>query len=163
MGPMIARTTATPAAAYRVGNEQKAVKPVSRRTWNRAWLAVALTVVGLAVAREARSFGAVGLLAPILIVVVVIIVGAIAPAWLRPWRPAAPPPAPRDVTPREPAVGSSSTIAPRPTPAPVVVIEPARGGETLEAKLATLDRLRADGRLTDAEYEAKRAQLIADF
>jgi hypothetical protein len=161
---MIARTTPTPAAAYRVGNEQKAVKQVSRRTWNRAWLAVALIVVGLAVAREARSFGAIGLLAPILIlVVVIVIVGAIAPAWLRPWRPSAPPPAPRNVTPHEPAAGSGSTIAPRPAPAPVVVIEPAPGGETLEAKLATLDRLRADGRLTDAEYEAKRAQLIADF
>jgi hypothetical protein len=60
-------------------------------------------------------------------------------------------------------VGSSSTIAPRPRPAPVVVIEHAAGDETLEAKLATLDRLRADGRLNDAEYEAKRAQLIADF
>jgi hypothetical protein len=46
----------------------------------------------------------------------------------------------------------------------VVVIEPTGpGAETLEAKLLTLDRLRDDGRLTEAEYEAKRAQLIADF
>jgi len=46
----------------------------------------------------------------------------------------------------------------------VVVIEPTgAAGETLEEKLVTLDRLRDDGRLTDAEYEAKRAQLIADF
>ena len=125
---------------------------------------VALIVVGLAVAREARSFGAFGLIAPILMVVVVIVVvGAIAPAWLRPWQPPAPPPAPRDVTPREPAVGSRSTIGPRPRPAPVVVIEPAARDETLEAKLAALDRLYADGRLNDAEFEAKRAQLIADF
>ena len=161
---MIARTTATPAAAYRVCYEVRATEPVTRRTWNKAWLVVALVVVGLAVAREARSFGAVGMLAPILIiVVVVVIVGAIAPAWLRPSRPSAPPPAPRDVTPREPAVGSSSEIAPRPASAPVVVIEPAAGDETLEAKLATLDRLRSSGRLTDAEYEAKRSQLIADF
>jgi len=161
---MIARTTASPAAAYRVGDELRAIGPVTRRTWNRAWLVVALIVVGLAVAREARSFGAVGMLAPILIiVVVVVIVGAIAPAWLRPWRPSAPPPPPRDVTPREPTVGPSPTIARRPASAPVVVIESAASDETLEAKLATLDRLRSGGRLTDAEYEAKRAQLIADF
>jgi hypothetical protein len=161
---MIARTTPGPAAAYRVGHERNTVKPVSRRTWNRAWLAVALIVVGLAVARVARSFGPVGMLAPILMVVlVIVIVATIAPAWLRPWRPPAQPPAPRDVTPHEPAVGPSSTIAPRPRSAPVVVIEHAAGDETLEAKLATLDRLRADGRLNDAEYEAKRAQLIADF
>jgi hypothetical protein len=142
---------------------------VSRRTWNRAWLVVALVIIGLAVAREARSFGIFGMLAPIVVVVVVVvIVGAIAPTWLRSSRPSAAPPAPRDVTPHEPAVQAGSSIAPRPSPAPVVIIEPATDpgempGADLEAKLATLDRLRGEGRLTDAEYEAKRAQLIADF
>ena len=142
---------------------------MSRRTWNRAWLVVALVIVGLAVAREARSFGIFGMLAPIVaVVVVVFIVGAVAPTWMRSSRPSAAPPAPRAVTPREPAIQAGSSIAPRPGPAPVVIIEPATDpgdmpGVDLEAKLATLDRLRGEGRLTDAEYEAKRAQLIVDF
>jgi hypothetical protein len=143
--------------------------PVSPRSWNRAWLVIALIVVGLAVAREARTFGLFGILGPVIAVVaVLLIVRAVAPNWLRPSRPSDRPPVPRDVvrdvTPREPAVTPGSTISSRPTPAQVVVIEPAAdAGETLETKLATLDRLRQDGRLTDVEYEAKRAQLIADF
>jgi hypothetical protein len=75
-------------------------------------------------------------------------------------------PAMRNVTPDDPFVASGSTIAPRQAASPAVVIEPAPSGEaaeSLETKLATLDRLRDGGRLTDAEYEAKRAQLIADF
>jgi hypothetical protein len=138
---------------------------VSPRSWNRAWLVIALIVVGLAVAREARTFGLFGILGPVIAVVaVLLIVRAVAPNWIRPPRPSAPPPVPRDVTPREPVVTPGSTISSRPTPAQVVVIEPATdAGETLETKLATLDRLREDGRLTDVEYEAKRAQLIADF
>jgi hypothetical protein len=74
--------------------------------------------------------------------------------------------APRNVTPHEPSVASGSTIQAREAAPPVVVIEPAQHGEpaeSLEAKLATLDRLHDAGRLTDAEYEAKRAQLIADY
>jgi hypothetical protein len=138
---------------------------VSPRSWNRAWLVIALIVIGLAVAREARTFGLFGILGPVIAVAaVLLIVRAVAPSWIRPPRPSAPPPVPRDVTPHEPVVTPGSTISPRPTPAPVVVIEPAAdAGETLETKLATLDRLRQDGRLTDVEYEAKRAQLIADF
>jgi hypothetical protein len=63
-----------------------------------------------------------------------------------------------------PSASSGSTIGPRAAARPVVIIEPTGpSAETLEAKLLTLDRLRDDGRLTDAEYEAKRAQLIADF
>jgi hypothetical protein len=138
---------------------------VSPRSWNRAWLVIALIVIGLAVAREARTFGLFGILGPVIAVVaVLLIVRAVAPSWIRPPRPSARPPVPRDVTPREPVVTPGSTISSRPRPAPVVVIEPAAdAGETLETKLATLDRLREDGRLTDVEYEAKRAQLIADF
>jgi hypothetical protein len=135
---------------------------VSPRSWNRAWLVIALIVIGLAVAREARTFGLFGILGPVIAVAaVLLIVRAIAPSWIRPPRPSARPPVPRDVTPNEPVVTPGSTISPRPTPAPVVVIEPA--AEAGETKLATLDRLREDGRLTDVEYEAKRAQLIADF
>jgi hypothetical protein len=48
----------------------------------------------------------------------------------------------------------------------VVVVEPAGSGgsaDSVEARLATLERLRDDGRLTAAEYETKRAQLIAEL
>jgi hypothetical protein len=160
---MIARTTASPAAAYRVGDELRATGPVTRRTWNNAWLLLLIVIVGLVATRYARSFGLIGVIAPVLgILLVVAILRLVGPRTASSGRPA-PTPAPRDVTPREPAVGSSATIASRPTSAPVVVIESAASDETLEAKLATLDRLRSGGRLTDAEYEAKRAQLIADF
>jgi hypothetical protein len=162
---MIARTTAIPAAAYRVGHERLAVWPVSRRAWNNTWLLLAIVVIGLVATRYARSLGLFGILAPVLgVLLVMAILRIVGPIWIARSRPAAPPPDPRNVTPADPAASSSSTIGPRTAPAPVVVIEPAAGtDETLEAKLATLDRLRDDGRLTDLEYEAKRAQLIADF
>jgi hypothetical protein len=143
---------------------------MTRRTWNVAWLVVALVIAGLVAARYARVFGLLGILASVLVVVVVVlaILRAIGPAWVIPSRPPVPPPDPRNVTPPEPPITtssrSSSTIGPRPTSPHVVVIEPTGpAAETLEAKLHTLDRLRDDGRLTEAEYEAKRAQLIADF
>jgi hypothetical protein len=162
---MIARTTAIPAAAYRVGDDRLAALPVSRRAWNNTWLLLAIVVIGLIAIRYARSLGLLGILAPVLgVLLVMAILRIVGPIWLARPRPAAPPLDPRNVTPAEPGTPNGSTIGPRAAPAPVVVIEP-RGGadETLEAKLATLDRLRDDGRLTDLEYEAKRAQLIADF
>ena len=145
---------------------------MTRRTWNVAWLVVALVIAGLVAARYARVFGLLGILASVLVAVVVVlaILRAIGPTWVIGSRPPAPPPDPRNVTPPEPPIStpstpsSGSTIGPRPAARPVVVIEPTSpAAETLEAKLHTLDRLREDGRLTQAEYEAKRAQLIADF
>lgn len=147
---------------------------MTRRTWNVAWLVVALVIAALVAARYARVFGLIGILASVLIAVVVVlaILRAIGPTWVIGSRPPVPPPDPRNVTPPEPPISTSpsasqppgSTIGPRPAARPVVVIEPTDPpAETLEAKLLTLDRLREDGRLTDAEYEAKRAQLIADF
>ena len=145
---------------------------MTRRTWNAAWLVVVLIIAALVAARYARVFGLLGILASVLIIVVVIlaILRAIGPTWVIGSRPPAPPPDPRNVTPPEPPIStrssarSGSTIGPRPATPPVVVIEPTGpAAETLEAKLLTLDRLREGGRLTDAEYEAKRAQLIADF
>jgi hypothetical protein len=76
-----------------------------------------------------------------------------------PTPPARPPI--RNVTPVEPQLPAGSI--PPPDPARVVVGEPREPIGTLEAKLRALDRMRADGLMTDAEYEAKRAQLIADF
>lgn len=144
---------------------------MSRRSWNVAWLVVLLAIVGVVVIRYARSFGPLGIIVPIILVAVVVAVmrGA-GPTWLYRSRSAAPPPVPRNVTPPEPMLSTRATIGPRPAQTPVVVIDTAarsgatrEAGETLEAKLATLDRLREEGRLTSAEFEAKRAQLIADF
>jgi hypothetical protein len=162
---MIARTTAIPAAAYRVGHERLAVLPVSRRAWNNTWLLLAIVVIGLVATRYARSLGLFGILAPVLGLLLVMAILRIAgPIWLARQRPPAPPPDPRNVTPEDRPTPTGSTIGRSAAPPAVVVIEPATGtNETLEAKLATLDRLRDDGRLTDLEYEAKRAQLIADF
>jgi hypothetical protein len=132
-----------------------------------AWLVVILVVVGLVAARYARAFGLLGIIGSMLLAVVVVlaIVRAVGPTWVISSRPPAPPTDPRNVTPAEPQTSSSgSRIAPRPATSPVVIIDPGSGtAETLEAKLAALDRLRDDGHLTDAEYAAKRAQLIADF
>jgi hypothetical protein len=162
---MIAGTTPNPAAAYRVGHAQRAVRTVTRRTLNATWLVIGLVIVGLVVARYARAFGLLGIIAPVVVVIVILaILRAIGPTWIVRSRPTDPPPDPRNVTPREPPIPASSTIAPRQAPTHVVVVEPAPGaGEALASKLATLDRLRDDGRLSEAEYEAKRSQLIADF
>jgi putative oligomerization/nucleic acid binding protein len=75
-------------------------------------------------------------------------------------------PAPRptkNVTPVEPALPEGRLIAPdRPGPE-VVVVDPEPPLDELEAKLAVLERLRANGLVTEAEYEAKRSSLIAGF
>ena len=133
-----------------------------------AWLVVALVVVGLIAARYARAFGLLGILGSMLVAVVVVlaILRAVGPTLGHPLASAlASARSPQhNAAERPTSSSSSSTIGPRPSTSPVVVIEPTEAApETLEAKLATLDRLRDDGRLTDAEYEAKRAQLIADF
>jgi hypothetical protein len=72
-------------------------------------------------------------------------------------------PAPRNVTPDEPAIAPGPPIGPATTPQIVVVEPPADETDRLEAKLQALDRLRANGLVTEAEYEAKRARLIAEF
>jgi hypothetical protein len=140
---------------------------MNRRTWNGAWLVIALVVIGLVAARYARSFGLFGIVATVLAVVAAVaILRVVGPALTARSRPPDVAPAPRDVTPREAALSPSRRISARPTPASVVVVEPATPAgpaDSLEARLATLDRLRDDGRLTEAEYETKRAQLIAEL
>jgi hypothetical protein len=69
---------------------------------------------------------------------------------------------PKNVTPVEPAITAGPIGRPNRS-SDVIVVEPHHGTEQLQAKLESLERLRADGLVTDAEYEAKRAQLIADF
>jgi hypothetical protein len=45
----------------------------------------------------------------------------------------------------------------------VIIVDTPDGTERLATRLQALDRLRADGLVTEEEYESKRAQLIADF
>jgi hypothetical protein len=160
---MIARTTARPAAAYRVGDGYGALQAVTRRTWIGGGLLVTLVVVAIVAIRFVRSFGPLGIVAPIVVVAVFLWVLHDFGLWSFHSRPSAPSLGPRNVTPPGASIPNGPPITPRPPSHPIVVVEPAPEGETLETKLATLDRLRDDGRLTDAEYEAKRAQLIADF
>ena len=160
---MIARTTGCPAAAYRVGNGYGALQAVTRRTWIGGGLLVTAVVVAYVAIRFVRSLGPIGILAPIVVVAVFLWVLHDFGLWRMPSRPSAPSLGPRNVTPPEASIPKGPPTTPRPPSHPIVVVEPAPAAETLETKLATLDRLRDDARLTDAEYEAKRAQLIADF
>lgn len=71
----------------------------------------------------------------------------------------------KNVTPDEPRLPAGHGGAPaegRSGPEVIVVEAEPPVGE-LEAKLQALERLRVNGLLTDAEYEAKRAQVIAEF
>jgi hypothetical protein len=160
---MIARTTASPTAAYRVGDGYGGVQAVTRRTWIGAGLLVTLVVVAYVAIRFVRSLGPIGIVAPIVVVLVFLWVLHDFGLCSLPSRRSGPRLGPRNVTPPEASNPTSPPITRRPSSAPVVILEPAPAAETLKTKLATLDQLRDDGRLTDAEYEAKRAQLIADF
>jgi len=160
---MIARTTARPAAAYRVGDGYGTRQAVTRRTWIGAWIVVALVLVAIIAFRFVRSFGLLGIVAPIVVVAVFLWVLHDFGLWSLRSRPSAPSRGPRNVTPPEASIPKSPPITPWPRSHPVVIIEPAPTAETLETKLATLDRLRDDGRLTESEYEAKRAKLIAEY
>lgn len=137
-----------------------------RRSSNALWLLLGLAVLALLVSRASRSLGAVGI---ILTVVLVIVVAAVVRELLRSRsRPTEPNPsraATKNVTPHEPALEpgepSHGSVA-GPTP-PVIIVTAPDGTERLADRLNALDRLRADGLVTDDEYEAKRAQLIGDF
>jgi hypothetical protein len=116
------------------------------------WPVFFLLLLGVSIlARLVRS---PWLAVAILVAVAILYVAALARMALRSQAAASPPQAPRNVTPIEPRV-----TAPR-----VVIVEgPTSPGDDLESKLRTLDRLRDDGLVTDEEYEAKRASLIADL
>ena len=123
--------------------------------------------VSLVVSRVGRPLGLIG--SVLLIVLVMVVIGV---AWevvrsrlltRRPYQPLA---TTKNVTPHEPALPAGE-FAPEVSAAPrapsVIVVESPDGADLLGARLQALDRLRADGLVTDQEYEAKRAQLIADF
>ena len=123
-------------------------------------------MLAVVAARLSRSLGAVGLVLTIILVIVLLkLARDLLQARFRPARPA-PQRATKNVTPQEGWLRPGEAPAPGPAPAPtpsVIVVEPPDATERLEAKLEALDRLRATGVVTDDEYEAKRAQLIADL
>ena len=144
------------------------------RILNSGWLLLTAIVMLLIASRLLRSGSPVGLV--LTLGVVLLTVAAVRSLsanrpdgplhWRIVTRTASPRwrPAPRDVTPREERLAEpdAATIEPPARPA-VVVVEPAAPIDDLEQRLTVLDRLRANGTITDAEYEAKRARLIAEF
>jgi hypothetical protein len=157
MAPMIADSVQLAGSGYRDG---------VRGSSNAIWLLVGLVVVGLIVARLSRSFGAVGIV--VTIVLVILVVSLARALWLGGRRPGGfgRQNATKNVTPHEPALPPGAEPSPglAATRGPsVIVIDPPDGSQLLADKLQALDRLRAEGLVTDQEYEAKRAQLIADF
>jgi hypothetical protein len=131
------------------------------------WLLFGLAVLAVLVSRLSRSLGSVGI---ILTVVLVIVVAALVREHLRsrsrPTGPNRSRAATKNVTPHEPALqpgavpSQGSVVGPTPS---VIIVDTPDGTERLATRLQALDRLRADGLVTEEEYESKRAQLIADF
>jgi hypothetical protein len=118
-------------------------------------------------ARLSRSLGAFGLILTVFLVIVLVrLLRDVLQSRFRRSGDDHQPPATKNVTPQEgwlppgvrPTGGSAATPAPS-----VIVVDPPDATEQLESKLEALDRLRASGLVTDDEYEAKRAKLIADF
>ncbi len=131
------------------------------------WLLLVLAMLAVVVLRLSRALGPVGLILTIVLVVVLI---RLTRDLLRfrsgPREPGRQTAVTKNVTPREgwlppgaaPIPGSAATPPPL-----VIVVDPPDATERLESKLEALDRLRASGLVTDDEYEAKRAKLLADF
>ena len=124
-------------------------------------------MLAIIAARLSRSLGAFGLILTVFLVVVLVrLLRDLLQTRLRQSGDDRQRAATKNVTPQEgwlpPA--ASPTVRPAATPAPsVIVVDPPDATERLESKLEALDRLRASGLVTDDEYEAKRAKLIADF
>ncbi|HET9456408.1 MAG TPA: SHOCT domain-containing protein [Candidatus Limnocylindrales bacterium] len=137
-----------------------------RTSTNGAWLAIGLFVILFVVGVVARSGDTAAII--VTVAITLIAVNALR-SWHRAARPGGMPgwrPPMRNVTPADPRLGRPSgaregnEIGSSPT---VVVVEPEAALDGLEAKLQVLDRLRANGLVSEAEYEAKRARLIAEF
>ena len=118
-------------------------------------------------ARLSRSLGAFGLILTVFLVIVLIrLLRDLLQTRFRRGGDDHQGAATKNVTPQEgwlpPGVARGGGSAATPAPS-VIVVDPPDATERLESKLEALDRLRASGLVTDDEYEAKRAQLIADF
>lgn len=133
---------------------------------NALWLLVVVGMLALVAARLSRSLGPVGLILTIVLVIVLLkLARDLLQARFGTARPD-PQRATKNVTPQEGWLKTGDAPVPGPAAAAtpsVIVVEPPDVTERLEAKLEALDRLRATGLVTDDEYEAKRAKLIADF
>jgi len=136
------------------------------------WLLLVLAMLAVVVGRLSRSLGPVGLIITVVLVIVLIrLARDLLQALSRRSGDDRQRVATKNVTPREGWLPPGDQADPRsasgsvrgPAPPSVIVVEPQDGTHRLEAKLEALDRLRATGAVTADEYEAKRAQLIADF
>jgi len=137
-----------------------------RTSSNGAWLAIGLLVVLFLVGGLARSGDTAALI--VIVVITIIAINALrsyhsaprpggVPGWQSPLK---------NVTPVDPAVAppaDSDAVAEAGRAEPTVIVVEPEPIEGLEARLQALDRLKANGVITHAEYEAKRARLIADF
>jgi hypothetical protein len=135
------------------------------------WLLLVLAMLAVFVARVSRSLGPVGLIVTVILIIVLVrLARDLLQALSRRSGEGDQRAATKNVTPQEGWLQPGDRVDPRSLSGSergsgpsVVIVEPQDGTERLEAKLEALDRLRATGAVTDAEYEAKRAQLIADF
>ena len=119
------------------------------RTWRFYYLLAVAAMIVLSLALRMSGARIIAIVA-VLVLAAVIVAGPIL-ASLNARRTSAPR-VTKNVTPLEPAISP-----------PVIVVEPPRSEiEDLESKLQALDRLRTTGLVTEAEYETKRKQLIAD-
>jgi hypothetical protein len=138
-----------------------------RTSSNTLWLLVVVAMLAVVAARLSRSLGAFGLILTVFLVIVLLrLLRDLLQSRFRRSGDDHQPAATKNVTPQEGWLPPGVRPAGRPaaTPAPsVIVVDPPDATELLESKLEALDRLRASGLVTDDEYEAKRAKLIADF
>jgi hypothetical protein len=138
-----------------------------RTSSNTLWLLVVVGMLTVVAARLSRSLGAFGLILTVFLVIVLIrLFRDLLQARFRRGGDDRQRAATKNVTPQEgwlpPGVRPTGGPA-APTAPSVIVVDPPDDTERLESKLEALDRLRASGLVTDDEYEAKRAKLIADF
>jgi hypothetical protein len=131
-----------------------------RNSSRATWLVIGFGLALLVGSRFVRISPSIWLVLSAVVVVLVLIVGRQFGAGSVSGFRRTPP---RNVTPDEPTIAPGATIEPIARPPEVIVVEPGDDAERLEAKLQALDRLRANGLVTEAEYEAKRALLIAEF
>jgi hypothetical protein len=131
-----------------------------RNSSRATWLVVGIGLALLVGSRFVRISPPIWLVLVAVVIVIALVVGRQFGAGAMGGLRRTPP---RNVTPAEPTLAPGAPIEPDARPPEVIVIEPGDDGDRLEAKLQVLERLRANGLVTEAEYEAKRARLIAEY
>jgi hypothetical protein len=127
------------------------------------WIVIGAVIVVLAISRLGRSIGPVGALLVIALVVFVLNAGLRLSVASRDGRLDRFQRPTKNVTPNEEALPPGISARPSDEPTVVVVEAPGRPIADLAARLQALDRLKSNGLVTESEYEAKRAEIIADF